>query len=104
MKSIMLLTVATLLTGTALAQAQQGTQPGPAPGAPASTAQSPPPAQTQSVDVGAIFDKLDTNHDGKLTPDEAAVHPTVAAHFKDADADGDGVITKEEFMTAFKPQ
>ena len=105
MKSIMLLTVATLLTGTALAQAQQEAPPGATPGgAPASTAQTPPPAQTQSVDVGAIFDKLDTNHDGKLTPDEAAVHPTVAAHFKDADADGDGVITKEEFMTAFKPQ
>jgi hypothetical protein len=104
MKSIMLLTVATLLTGTALALAQREAPPGAAPGTPPSTAQTAPPAQTQSVDVGAIFDKLDTNHDGKLTPDEAAVHPTVAAHFKDADANGDGVITKEEFMAAFKPQ
>jgi Ca2+-binding EF-hand superfamily protein len=102
MKSIMLLTVATLLTGTALAQAPPGGAP--TAGAAPSTTQAAPPAQTQSVDVGAIFDKLDTNHDGKLTPDEAAVHPTVAAHFKDADANGDGVITKEEFITAFKPQ
>jgi hypothetical protein len=108
MKSTLLLTAATLLAGTALAQAPPSTAPATAPTnaptPPAATQSPAPTAQTQSVDVGAIFDKLDGNHDGKLTPDEAQIHPTVAAHFKDADANGDGVITKEEFMSAFKPQ
>jgi len=104
MKPVILLTAATLLSGTALAQAPPGAPPATAPTPPAATQPAAPSAQTQSVDVGAIFDKLDGNHDGKLTPDEAQAHPTVAAHFKDADADGDGVITREEFMAAFKPQ
>jgi EF-hand domain pair len=105
MKLIMLLTAATLVAGTALAQTQRDMPPPTtAPAPPAATQPPPATAQTQSVDVGAIFDKLDVNHDGKLTPDEAQAHPTVAAHFKDADANGDGVVTKEEFMAAFKPQ
>src|ERR1700740_1501886 len=104
MKLIMMLTAATLVSGAALAQSPRGTGPSTAPAPPAATQAPPPTAQTQSVDVGAIFDKLDVNHDGKLTPDEAQAHPTVAAHFKDADANGDGIVTKEEFTAAFKPQ
>jgi hypothetical protein len=105
MKLIMMLTAATLVSGTALAQSpSRSMPPSTAPAPPAATQAPPPTAQTQSVDVGAIFDKLDVNHDGKLTPDEAQAHPTVAAHFKDADANGDGIVTKEEFMAAFKPQ
>jgi EF-hand domain pair len=99
MKMITLLTAAALLASAAFAQERQQT--------PATTPEgathSPPSAQSQPVDVGAIFDKLDVNHDGKLTPEEAQAHPTVAAHFKDADANGDGVITKEEFLAFFKP-
>ncbi len=107
MKLIMMLTAATLFSGAALAQTQspgRSVPPSTAPTPPAATQPAPPTAQTQSVDVGAIFDKLDVNHDGKLSPDEAQAHPTVAAHFKDADANGDGMVTKEEFMAAFKPQ
>jgi EF hand domain-containing protein len=106
MKLITMLTAATLVSGAALAQSpsSRSMPPSTEPTPPAATQQAPPTAQTQSVDVGAIFDKLDVNHDGKLTPDEAQAHPTVAAHFKDADANGDGIVTKEEFMTAFKPQ
>jgi hypothetical protein len=102
MRLIMLLTVATAFSGTALAQAQRAAPQTPQ-RVPDATTQSPPAAQAQSVDVGAIFDKLDVNHDGKLSPEEAQAHPTVASHFKDVDANGDGMITKEEFMAAFKP-
>jgi hypothetical protein len=103
MKVVILVTAATLFSGAALAQAQREAPQMPQ-RAPDAATQAPPSAQAQSVDVGAIFDKLDVNHDGKLTPDEAQAHPTVASHFKDADANGDGVVTKEEFMAAFKPQ
>jgi hypothetical protein len=82
--------------------AQQGPQHSPAtPDAAAQRPATPPPAPP---DVSAIFDKLDTDHDGKLTREEAQAHPTVLAHFDDADANHDGVVTKEEFMAAFRPQ
>ena len=70
-------------------------------------AQPTPNAAVQrpaTPDVGAIFDKLDTNHDGKLTQEEAQAHPTVAAHFDSADTNHDGVLSKDEFMAAFRPQ
>ena len=38
------------------------------------------------------FDRLDADHDGKLTKDE------VMQHFAKVDADGDGSVTKEELM------
>jgi hypothetical protein len=100
MKLPIALLVTTLLCSAAFAQ--QGPQhsaatPDAAVQRPATPPQAPP-------DVGAIFDKLDTDHDGKLTREEAQAHPTVLAHFDDADANHDGVVTKEEFMAAFRPQ
>ncbi|MGH8138794.1 MAG: EF-hand domain-containing protein [Steroidobacteraceae bacterium] len=90
-----------LLSSAAFAQQE----PQSAPATPNAVTQPPatPPAGPP-VDVGAIFSKLDTNHDGKLTGQEAQAHPTVAAHFSNADTDGDGFVSKDEFMTAFKPQ
>jgi hypothetical protein len=38
-----------------------------------------------------------------MTKEEAQAHPTVAANFDSADTNHDGVLTKEEFMAAFKP-
>jgi hypothetical protein len=38
-----------------------------------------------------------------MTKAEAQAHPTVAANFDAADANHDGVVTKEEFLAAFKP-
>jgi hypothetical protein len=63
-----------------------------------------PPPSTPSPAMAEIFDKLDTNHDGKLSKEEAQAEPTVAMNFEAADADHDGVITKEEFFAAFKPR
>jgi hypothetical protein len=100
MKLSIALTVAALLSSAAFAQQEpQSSASTP------SAAVKPPPAPPAgpAVDLGAIFDKLDVNHDGKLSLDEAQAHPTVAANFAGADASGDGVVTKDEFMTAFRP-
>ncbi len=97
MKLSITLTAAALLSSTVLAQ-----QAGQPPAATPEAATQPPPA-TPSVDVAAIFDKLDADHDGKLTQDEAQVHPTVASHFANADTNHDGVVTKDEFLAAFRP-
>jgi hypothetical protein len=72
--------------------------------APNAAAPPPPTSSGQTVDIGAIFDKLNTSHTGKLTKDEAQAHPTVAANFDAADTNHDGVLTKDEFLAAFKPQ
>jgi hypothetical protein len=73
---------------------------------PPNAAGQPPTAQpaAPSVDIGVIFDKLNTSHDGRLTRDQAQSQPTVAANFDAADANKDGVLTKDEFMAAFRPQ
>jgi hypothetical protein len=71
---------------------------------PASTSmQQTPPSSAQAADLGAIFDKLNVSRTGKLTKAEAQAHPTVAANFDAADTDHDGVVTKDEFMAAFRP-
>ena len=55
--------IATLLSSAAFAQETPQTYTRPAP----STATQPPPSSSgQTVDIGAIFDKLNTSHTGKL--------------------------------------
>lgn len=47
--------------------------------------------------VNQIFDSRDTNHDGKMTEQEwTGGDPKRLADFKKRDANGDGVVTKEE--------
>ena len=101
MKLSIALMVAALLSSAAFAQQEPQSST-----ATPNAAVKPPPAPPagQAVDVGTIFDKLDVNHDGKLSRDEAEAHPTVAAHFAAADTSGDGAVTKDEFMAAFRPQ
>ena len=105
MKSVAF-TLAAVLSSVA-AFAQQGqtyTPPPPNTSPPASTSmQQTPSSAAPSVDVGAIFDKLNTSHTGKLTKAEAQSQPTVAANFDTADTNHDGVLTKDEFLAAFKP-
>src|SRR3982074_1779421 len=98
--SIPILVVSLLSTA---AFAQQGSQSS---GTSPNAAAQPPATQraVKSVDVGSIFDELKPSHTGKLTRDEAQAHPTVAANFDAADTNKDGVLTKDEFMAAFRPQ
>lgn len=46
------------------------------------------------------FDKLDQDGNGALTRAEAAANPAVLAKFDDADANGDGELSKKEVKDA----
>ena len=105
MKSLIALTFAAVFCSGAFAQQPPNyTQP-PAstqPSQGAATEQTPP-STAQTASLEAIFDKLNVSHTGKLTRAEAQAHPTVAANFDAADTNHDGVLTKEEFVAAFRP-
>jgi len=51
---------------------------------------------TASAD--ATFDRLDVNHDGKLSASEAAADPKVQAAWKKIDATNKGSVSKAEFQ------
>lgn len=48
------------------------------------------------------FSKLDTNHDGKLSKDEAMSDPTLSAKFTELDSDKDGLLSETEMNAAAK--
>jgi EF hand len=70
------------------------------------SAAQPPATQrvAHSVDVGAIFDQMNPSHSGRLTREEAQAYPTLAANFDRVDTNKDGVVTRDEFIAAFKPR
>ena len=45
----------------------------------------------------ATFKKLDTDHDGRISPLESAAIPRIAAAFTAGDKDRDGYLSREEF-------
>jgi Ca2+-binding EF-hand superfamily protein len=97
MKKLLTFAAAALLSGFAIAQEQS-----PPPGETA-----PPPATApaqQPQRTGSIFDALDANQDGNIAQAEAEAHPTVAQHFTQADTNGDGALSRDEFAAAFKSQ
>jgi len=51
-------------------------------------------------DKAPSFDKLDTNHDGRISQTEAAADSQIV--FSSADANGDGYIDSKEFKAASK--
>jgi EF hand len=95
--------LAAVLSTAAFAQQEQQRSPT-APNYTQPPATETAPHASPSIDVGAVFDKLNTTHDGKLTRQQAQAHPTVAANFDSVDTNHDGVISREEFLAAFKPQ
>jgi|SRR5882724_3631727 len=97
MKTYIVFLAAALTSTAAFAQQEPQHPPAAAPNA----ATSPAPASV-SPGLAEIFDKLDVNHDGKLSQDEAAAAPTVATNFAAADRDHDGTVSKDEFLSAFK--
>jgi hypothetical protein len=61
-------------------------------------------AQTPPSGAGAsVFDQFDSDHDGRLTQQEAQINSTVVANFQTADTNADGSLSKTEFDAAFKP-
>lgn len=48
----------------------------------------------------AAFMKLDTNHDGYLSPAETSVLPGFSKAFKEADANHDGRLSPDEYIKA----
>ncbi|MEJ2687729.1 MAG: EF-hand domain-containing protein [Gammaproteobacteria bacterium] len=46
---------------------------------------------------GTAFSKLDANHDGKISKQEAAADPALEAHFSQADTNKDGTLEQGEF-------
>ena len=101
------LTLVPLLASTAaLAQHEPGSSAGSySSAAQPQAAQAPPaPRPGASANTAAIFDNLNTSHTGKLTREEAKTQPTVAGNFDAADANKDGVLSKDEFLAAFTSQ
>jgi len=96
--------LAVMLSTAAFAQQAPHKYPTASPNNAQPSATEAAPHTSQSVNVVAIYDKLNTSHDGKLTREQAQAHPTVAANFDSADTNHDGVISKEEFLAAFQPQ
>ena len=64
------------------------------------TAKRPSLREIALRDGGMVFNGLDKNRDGKLTIEES---PT-AQQFKDADADADAIVSREEFRIYLQKQ
>ena len=45
-----------------------------------------------------VYDELDTDADGYITKGEAKVRPDLLKNWKQADTDGDGKLTVEEYI------
>lgn len=68
------------------------------------TATTPATSSTQgsmrsgtTASTDATFDRLDVNHDGKLSASEAAADPKVQGAWKKIDANNRGTVSKAEF-------
>ncbi|KAB2897409.1 MAG: EF-hand domain-containing protein [Burkholderiaceae bacterium] len=93
----LLLFAALSMGGAATAFAQTGGPSfGPGPSGTAQPAASSP--------VSQAFDRADTNKDGKLSPQEAAMLPAVGNRFAQLDTDKDGALSREEFEKGVTPQ
>jgi Ca2+-binding EF-hand superfamily protein len=84
--------VGSVIAGFALAASAQTADTSKAPSADAS------PKAGAAVD--SAFSKADTNHDGKLSKEEAAKVPAIASKFDQLDKDKKGYLTAEDFSAA----
>lgn len=107
-RSVMLI-AAMALGGGASLHAQ--TNPPATPSAPAQTTGRSPTTASGDVkapmaapqSASAAFERADTNHDGKLSAQEARALPAIGNRFKQLDTDHDGALSREEFDEGAKP-
>lgn len=52
----------------------------------------------------ALFDRFDTNMDGRISQEEAETNQTLSTNFGTADANKDGYLTRQEFVATFDEQ
>jgi hypothetical protein len=78
-------------------QMQQDPQPDPAAAAPATGAQTPSSAGASNGQGQQGWDDLDTDKDGAISKAESAANPGLSQIFSQADSDGDGKLTQEEY-------
>ncbi len=84
--------IAALLAGAAFAVAAQAQSKAPA-----------DPSVKANAAAEMAFAGADKNNDGKLSRDEAAALPGVAAKFDQLDKNKDGVLSIEEFSVGYMP-
>jgi len=56
----------------------------------------------QDTSPQALFVRIDTNSDGKVSKDEAARMPGVATRWEELDKNNDGALSREEFVAGFR--
>lgn len=86
-----------LVAGAACAAGNQTTKPANATAPTTSGSSMQNSMKTGAASADATFDRLDKNHDGKLSSTEAAADPKLQAMWKKFDANSDGTLTKAEF-------
>jgi EF hand len=59
------------------------------------------PAAPDRATIEAAFARADANKDGLLTKDEAARLPAIAAKFAQLDVNKDGMLNPEEFAVGY---
>jgi EF hand len=88
----------------AVAQTAAPTTPSATPKAAAAGTDPKPAAAPSAKDKAGMevaFSRADTNGDGKLSKEEAARMPAIAAKFEDLDANKDGSLTMDEFSVGY---
>jgi hypothetical protein len=99
-----------LALGTAVLLFGAGAQAqAPQPAAATTTAQgaaaaAPAEPKYTVAQIGQAFSFIDGNKDSKISRDEAAGFRGVARHFDEADANKDGVLSRQEFESALSSE
>jgi sporulation protein YlmC with PRC-barrel domain len=62
---------------------------------------SPPASNVAASDATGVFARLDTDGDGKLTPDEARSDPRVHDMWESMNKGGDDTVSRSEFMSTY---
>jgi Ca2+-binding EF-hand superfamily protein len=59
-------------------------------------------APAQDASPPALFARIDTNSDGKVSKEEATRMPSVATRWEELDKNKDGWLSREEFVAGFR--